>query len=357
MPATGSPRVLVCDDSALMRRVVGDLLRDGGCEVVATVPDGADLLEAVRRHRPDVVTLDVEMPRMNGLTALRRLMAQAPTPVVMLSSLTGAGARATVEALSAGAADAMRKPSTRLDRGAWDGARDELVGRVRAAARARVERLVAPPAQGMRPERLGRRAAAGDTLVVIATSTGGPKALGEVVPRLPSPLGAGVLIVQHMPAGFTGSLAERLDGASSLEVREAGPREAIEPGVALLAPGGRHMEVSAPGRARLSAAPPIGSLRPRADLTLESAARTYGPRVLCVVLTGMGSDGLVGARAVKRAGGRVLAEEESTCVVWGMPRAVAEAGLVDAAFPLDAIPIAIAEAVASSTRGASASMR
>lgn len=351
------PRVLVCDDSALMRKVVSDLLIEGGCEVVGFSRDGADLVEAVRRLRPQVVTLDVEMPRMNGLQALKRLMAEAPTPVVMLSSLTGQGARETVEALASGAADAMQKPSTRLDPPAWNAAREQLLAKVRGAASARVDRLVTPPKPPARtPITFGGRAAAGDTLVVIATSTGGPRALAEVVPRLPSPLGAGVLIVQHMPVGFTASLAERLDNASALTVREARANDRIEPGTALLAPGGSHLEVSGMGATRLSSAPAIGGLRPRADITLETAARVYGRRVLCVVLTGMGHDGLEGAKAVVREGGRVLAEDESTCVVWGMPRAVTEAGLTEAVFPLDAIPMAIAEAVAS-TRRASGSIR
>jgi two-component system chemotaxis response regulator CheB len=187
-------------------------------------------------------------------------------------------------------------------------------------------------------------AGAGGDLVVVATSTGGPRALHAVVPHLPSPLGAGVLIVQHMPVGFTKALAAQLDAASALQVREAGPVEDIRPGVALLAPGGSHLEVASRGRARLSQAPPVGALRPRADVTIASAARHYGSRVTLVVLTGMGDDGLVGARAVREAGGTVLIEDERTCVVWGMPRSIKEAGLEDAVVPLDAMPLAIAQA-------------
>jgi two-component system chemotaxis response regulator CheB len=170
--------------------------------------------------------------------------------------------------------------------------------------------------------------------------------LHAVVPHLPSPLGAGVLIVQHMPTGFTTALARQLDQESALAVREAGPVEDIRPGVALLAPGGVHLEVTGRGRARLSHAPPIGALRPRADLTIASAVRHYGARVTLAVLTGMGDDGLAGARAVRAAGGTVLVEHERTCVVWGMPRSVQEAGLADAVVPLDAMPLAIAEAAA-----------
>ena len=203
----------------------------------------------------------------------------------------------------------------------------------------------------MRPAAPGRRLSAlaggsdGD-LVIIATSTGGPRALHALVPHLPSPLGSGVLIVQHMPVGFTKPLADQLDEKSALTVREAQAADEIRPGRALVAPGGSHLEVTAPGRVRLSQAPPIGALRPRADVTIETAARHYGSRITLIVLTGMGDDGLIGARAVRAAGGTILVEAESTCVVWGMPRAVEEAGLADAVFPLDAMPLAIAEAVA-----------
>jgi two-component system chemotaxis response regulator CheB len=195
-----------------------------------------------------------------------------------------------------------------------------------------------------------RAGAAGGRLVVIATSTGGPRALQALVPRLPSPLGAGVLIVQHMPPGFTRSLAERLDADSALTVREAGPSEAIRPDTALVAPAGHHLEVARRGRVRLSDAPPVGALRPRADITLASAAEHHGAGVVAVVLTGMGDDGTPGAAAVKRAGGRVLAEHESTCVVWGMPRAVVAAGHADAVFPLDEMARAIAEEAAAPVR-------
>ena len=343
-------RVLVCDDSALMRRILGDLLTEAGMRVVGEASDGRQLLAKVRETRPDVVTLDVEMPQMDGISALRELMSKAPTPVVMISSLTAQGARATVQALAAGAVDAVQKPPLRASPAAWAPIRDELVGRVRAAARARVRPLGAGTRAGAATGRpggaLAARAAGADApLVVISTSTGGPRALAEVLTRLPSPLGAGVVIVQHMPVGFTASLAERLDVESALTVREARDRDPIRPDTALLAPAGHHLEI-VPGRVRLSSAPPIGALRPRADVTLESAARAYGRRVLSVVLTGMGNDAEKGTAAVKRAGGWALAEDERTCVVYGMPRALVQAGLADAVVPLDAMPLAIVEAVA-----------
>jgi two-component system chemotaxis response regulator CheB len=179
-------------------------------------------------------------------------------------------------------------------------------------------------------------------MVVIACSTGGPKALADLVPRLPSPLGAGTLIVQHMPPGFTTSLAARLDAASALTVREAAGGELPGPGEALIAPGGAHLRLGGDRRTRLSGDAPVGGLRPRADLTIEDAAAAFGARLLLVVLTGMGQDGLAGARAVRAAGGRVLCEDESTCAVYGMPRAIAEAGLADEVLPLDELARAIA---------------
>jgi two-component system chemotaxis response regulator CheB len=181
-------------------------------------------------------------------------------------------------------------------------------------------------------------------LVVIAASTGGPRALGRLVPALPAPLGAGTVIVQHLPSGFTQPLAQRLDRAARLSVREAGDGDLLDPGTALLAPGGAHLRIDAAGAASLSRAPEVGGLRPRADLTIADAARAYGERTVLVVLTGMGDDGLAGAREVRGRGGRVLVEAESSCTVYGMPRAVEEARLADAALPLDQLPDAIAAA-------------
>jgi two-component system, chemotaxis family, protein-glutamate methylesterase/glutaminase len=209
-------------------------------------------------------------------------------------------------------------------------------------ARRRVASVLRPLRRHVSTPVPPRAPVVGRKLVLIASSTGGPKALGELVPKLPSPLGSGSLIVQHMPAGFTASLAARLDGASRLKVAESTGGEAIEPSRLYLAPGGAHLRIGDDKRVRLSDEAPMGGLRPRADLTIADAARIYGPSLLLVVLTGMGKDGLDGARAVKQAGGRVLVEAESTCVVYGMPRAVAEAGLADAILPLDELPAAIA---------------
>ncbi len=337
-------RVLVCDDSALLRSVLRDTLDGAGLDVVGHARDGTELVEAVKRHQPDVVTLDVEMPGMNGVEALRALMAERPTPVVMVSSLTESGAAVTADALAAGAVDAFCKPSGSRGVTGWNGVADELVGKVRAAAGVspgRLGRRTSTPATAARP----RAAGTTSPLVVIATSTGGPRALASLMPALPAELGAGVLIVQHMPEGFTEGLAARLDRESRISIREVGGREPIASGRALLAPGGRHLEVLRRGEVGLSDAPPIGALRPRADITLETAAKVYGDRLVVAVLTGMGNDGEAGCRAVKKAGGTVLVEDQNSCLVWGMPRAVQEAGLADAALPLEAMAVGISEAV------------
>ncbi len=348
-------KVLICDDSPLMRQVLRDMFTDGGLDVVAEVPDGALLLDAVREHRPDVVTLDVEMPRKDGISALAELMEKQPTPVVMVSTLTGHGTSESVRALSIGAVDVVQKPALRLTPQAWGITRDELVAKVITACRAHVTRTSAPrPATAARPAISGdlasRAVGAGAPLVIIATSTGGPRALHDLVPRLPAQLGAGVLIVQHMPVGFTKSLAERLDRDSALTVREAKRQDTIRPGVALVAPAGSHLEVTGPGMVRLSDAPAIGGLRPRADITISTAAQNAGRPVALAVLTGMGADGLEGAKDLRKAGGTILTEDERTCVIYGMPRAIVEAGLSDGVFPLDAMHMALVEAVSRGVR-------
>jgi two-component system chemotaxis response regulator CheB len=340
-------RVLVCDDSPLLRRVITDILTEGRMEVVGQARDGLELVARAKELRPDVITLDVEMPRRNGLDGLRALMSECPTPVVMVSSLTGAGTAATADALASGAVDAVCTPATLLSAAGWGRARDDLLRAVRAAARVVPAAGGAPGSARPGGALAGRAGSAAGPLVVIACSTGGPRALQAVVPRLPSPLGAGVLIVQHMPVGFTGSLARRLDEDSALTVREAASGDAIAPGVALIARAGWHLEVSARDRVRLSHSPPVGALRPRADVTIESAVPHFGSGLVTVVLTGMGDDGVAGCAAVRRSGGRVLAEAQSSAVVWGMPGAVVGAGHADAVLPLDAMPLAITEAVAA----------
>jgi two-component system, chemotaxis family, protein-glutamate methylesterase/glutaminase len=332
-------RVVVADDSRLMRRVLADALGRQGFDVVATAADGDEALEACRAHRPDAMTLDLHMPGMDGIGVLRALRQGKadPVPVVVVSAFSPAHGARAVDALAEGAFELVAKPAFGEPLETFASELGRKVGE--AAHSGRVRRPAARPIV-RRPEH-PRAATAGRKAVVIACSTGGPKALGELIPKLPSPLGAGTLIVQHMPPGFTASLATRLNAASPLTVREAAGGERLDPGVALLAPGGAHLRLDGARHALLSDDAPVGGLKPRADFTIEDAAKQFGARMLLVVLTGMGRDGLAGAKAVRAAGGRILVEAESTCTVYGMPRAVAEAGLADAILPLDELADAI----------------
>lgn len=341
--ANTAQRVVVADDSRLMRRILADALGRQGFDVVATAADGDQALAACNEHRPDALTLDLHMPGLDGLGVLRALRAgkAEPVPVVVVSAFSPAHGARAVDALAEGAIDLVAKPAMGESLAEFTAELGRKVGDAAEAGRARRRRVVAPAAP-VAPVAVARPRTATRKLVVIASSTGGPKALGELVPRLPGRLGTGSLIVQHMPAGFTASLASRLDSASQLAVAEAAGGEALDPAKLFLAPGGAHLRMGPDGRVRLSDEAPLGGLRPRADLTITDAAKLFGPAMVLVVLTGMGKDGLEGARAVKAAGGRVLVEAESTCVVYGMPRAVAEAGLADEVLPLHELPAAIA---------------
>jgi two-component system chemotaxis response regulator CheB len=340
-------RVVVADDSRLMRRILSDALGRQGFDVVATAADGDEALAACTEHRPDAMTLDLHMPGLDGLGVLRALRSGRSTsvPVVVVSAFSPAHGARAVDALAEGAFDLVAKPAMgesmsdftvelakKVSDAAESGKTRRRVATVRPAA-------VAPPRPVIAPR---PRVSGAKRFVMIASSTGGPKALGELVPKLPSPLGTGSVIVQHMPAGFTASLATRLDSLSPLSVTEARGGDAVDPERLLLAPGGAHLRLEPDRRVRLSDDAPMGGLRPRADLTIADVARIYGSSLVLVVLTGMGKDGLEGARAVKAAGGRVLVEAESTCVVYGMPRAVADAGLADEVLPLHELPAAIA---------------
>jgi two-component system chemotaxis response regulator CheB len=358
------------DDSVLMRQAVRRLLSaDPGLEVVDIARDGLEALAKAEKLKPDVMTMDVEMPHMDGLSALKMLMERYPVPVVMLSSLTAAGAEATVRALALGAVDFMQKPSANQP-GGMSALGDELVAKVKGAARARVRRPLlamlpkparsapAPqPGLGNGTGLFGGNRLAGpapvqatpalqapgrepDRLLVIGSSTGGPRALAEVVSSLPGDLPCAVLIVQHLPAGFTKSLAERLDQNSALAVAEAKDGDVLSVGRALVAPGDFHLKVVGK-RVQLDMGPRRHGVRPSVDTTLETATQSFGQAILTAILTGMGEDGTEGARAVKAAGGLVLAEHESTCVVYGMPRSVVERGLSDQVVPLDQMAEAI----------------
>jgi len=337
-------RVLVADDSAFMRRLLTDALQQHGFDVVGNAEDGDKALTACLALRPDVLTLDLAMPGLDGIGVLRGLQGtDLPVSVVVVSAFSPAHGAHAVDALAEGAVELVEKPATGESLSDFIA---DLGAKVRLAASSRRRRPVASvQAVAVRPVANGRAKRA--RAVLIACSTGGPQALSELIPKLPSPLGAGVMIVQHMPPGFTGSLAARLDKASALHVREAQAGDRIEAGTALVAPGGRHLHILANHTATLGEEDPIGGLRPRADLTISDVARVYGRDVLLVVLTGMGKDGLEGAREVHRAGGRILAEAESSCTVYGMPRAIVEAGLADGVHDLGRLPEAISREAAA----------
>jgi two-component system, chemotaxis family, protein-glutamate methylesterase/glutaminase len=342
-------KILVVDDSAFARtRVRRRLLADPAITDVETAADGVSALRKIVDYQPDVVTLDVQMPRMDGLQALREIMATAPTPVVMVSGLTDGDSDTTIQALELGAVDFFLKPDTSTPEGQAELNRlavivkqaatvtlSKMASTDEAIMRAAIERQLSPKLPSARPS--SGRSLSMDCLAVIASSTGGPKALSVVVPQLPADRSTGYLFVQHMPPGFTKSLAERLNRNSDLDIREAEEGDKIEAGVGLMAPGGRHMTVSARGIIRLNDDPSVHGVRPAADITMKSAAKLYGSNTITAVLTGMGVDGRDGVRAIKEAGGRSVVEHESTCAVYGMPRAVADAGLADKIVPLDKV--------------------
>ena len=377
-------RVLVADDSAFMRKVLSDLFKaQPDFEFLGTAVNGKDAVEKVLRLKPDLLTMDVNMPVMDGLQALEVIMKECPLPVVMFSSLTKEGADATIKALSLGAIDFISKTGGSISR--IDTIEPDILAKCRAAAGANVRQKPAanPAAVPEKPKppvmhhievpqrkalplhhetaQLSLRtkpvikvvpsysSSGGHSgkFVVLGTSTGGPKALQTVVAGLPRKLPCGVLIVQHMPPGFTKSLAERLNEISEISVKEAENHDIIEAGHVYIAPGNYHMVVERSGYGReilLNQDPPLGTLRPAADVLFKSAAQ-FGRDVVSVILTGMGSDGAAGMQKIKQAGGYIIAEAESTAIVYGMPRAVVELGIADEVLPLPSIASAIVSAV------------
>jgi len=342
-------RVLIVDDSAFVRQALTRMLGAAGdIEVVGTAVDGKEGWEKALDLRPDVVTLDVKMPRMDGLEALRRIMADCPTAVLLLSSQTKEGAEVTLRGLELGAMDFVDKSRVQGHMNLLSLA-EELQAKVRALAsvpRARLHLQAAVRETG--PKTLPAQHAARAQIVVIGTSTGGPPALQAIIPRLPEALPCPVLIVQHMPVGFTKSLAERLDARSVVPVREAADGDLVVRGSVLIAPAGRHMKIRRRGgetRVWLDDEPRSALHRPSVDVLMASVAKGYGEHAMGVVLTGMGSDGVEGLRAIREAGGMTLAESEETCVIYGMPKAAVEAGVVDRAVPLTRVADEILAAV------------
>ena len=366
-------KILVVDDSAFMRKVLSDLFKSQpDFEVVDIGRNGAEAVEKVKQHSPDVVTLDVEMPVMDGLTALEQIMAVKPTPVVMVSSLTKAGADATIKALSLGAVDFVAKSAGSISR--IDEIEKDLLQKCREAAGVSGNRLRATVA-AVKPVILPERTAPAapekplmvekvltvdkaapsmtrttsvssvisgvdDWIVAIGTSTGGPRALQEVLTRLPGNLPCPTVIVQHMPPGFTKSLAERLNTLSELTVKAAADNDKLVAGTVYIAPGDFHLTLrreTSGTYVKLNKDPAIGGLRPAVDPMMVSVAETYGTKAVGVILTGMGHDGAKGMKAIKRLQGRTIAEDQSTSVVFGMPKAAIEAGVVDSILPLQQV--------------------
>lgn len=399
-------RVLIADDSAFMRQVLSDLFRkQPDFEVLGTAMNGREAVSKVKQLQPDLLTLDVNMPIMDGLEALAIIMEECPIPVVMLSSLTQKGTDATVRALGLGAVDFISKAGGSISR--IDSIEQEILQKCRAAARARVQkmplaaqtveksaghpgapvmkRVEMPKRQGLKlgstpvvepavqksvfgnkrsnpllqsrssvPASIGRpspimvgNAGRSNKLVVIGTSTGGPQALQNVITRLPGNLPCGVVVVQHMPAGFTKALADRLNSIAQISVKEAEDGEEIRAGHVYIAPGDFHLRVKDDGgirRIKLSQEARVGNHRPAVNVMYDSVA-PLGHKLVAVIMTGMGSDGCEGMKKIKASGGYSIAQDEPTCVVYGMPKAVVDAGLADEIRPLQDIAGAIVEAV------------
>jgi two-component system chemotaxis response regulator CheB len=331
--------VLVVDDSAFMRKLISELVASSGeFTVVGTARNGIDAVEKVHSLAPDLVTLDIEMPQLDGIGALGYIMSESPRPVVMLSgAATGDANDLTIRALELGAVDFVRKPSGPISMD-LDSVRDQLLTALRAARGVNlggVEVLARPRTPPSLPaiEHTG----GATSVVAIAASTGGPRALAELIPYLPRRLGAAVLVVQHMPPGFTRSLAERLDAQSELSVREAADGDVVQHDRVYVAPGGFHMRVAVEDGTPvivLDESPAIWGVRPSADPLFESVAAIFGERAVGVVLTGMGRDGAAGLRAIRDAGGTGLAQDAATSTIHGMPRAAVAAGGVDQVIPL-----------------------
>jgi two-component system chemotaxis response regulator CheB len=330
--SSGIIRVLVVDDSAFVRKVLREILaRSPFIEVVGTARDGLEALDLVVSLNPDVVTLDLMMPGLDGVGFLKRQMAARPIPVVVCSITHESGAVA-LEALEAGAVDFVQKPTALATDRIFEMG-DELIAKVKAAAAVPLQRIPVPAATSPRPL-TAAPAHSGVDIVVIGISTGGPQALRQLIPRLGAEFPVPVAVVLHMPLGYTAMYAHRLNELSALAVSEAREGDDVRPGQVLFAPAGRHMTFRrGPGGGatsiHLDVRPTDSPYKPSVDELFRSAAEVYDGRVLGVVMTGMGNDGTAGAKHIKSAGGRIITESEASCVVYGMPRAVVEAGLSD----------------------------
>ncbi|MEX5590511.1 MULTISPECIES: protein-glutamate methylesterase/protein-glutamine glutaminase [Pseudomonas] len=371
-------KVLVVDDSGFFRRRVSEILSaDPTIQVVGTATNGKEAIDQALSLKPDVITMDYEMPMMDGITAVRHIMQRCPTPVLMFSSLTHEGARVTLDALDAGAVDYLPKNFEDISRNP-DKVKQMLCEKVHTISRSnrRLGSYAAPapaaspassshapsssfassaPVRASAPAPARSAAAPAAThspapkrkpykLVAIGTSTGGPVALQRVLTQLPANFPAPIVLIQHMPAAFTKAFAERLDKLCKISVKEAEDGDVLRPGLALLAPGGKQMMVDGRGTVKILPGDERLNYKPCVDITFGSAAKSYGDKVLSVVLTGMGADGREGARLLKQGGSTVWAQDEASCVIYGMPMAIVKANLADAVYSLDEIGKHLVEA-------------
>ena len=363
-------KVLVVDDSGFFRRRVSEILSaDPDIQVIGTATNGREAIEQAQSLKPDVITMDYEMPMMDGITAVRNIMQRCPTPVLMFSSLTHEGARVTLDALEAGAVDFLPKNFEDISRNP-ERVKQLLCEKIHTIARSNrrslssssmaapapsssaASKVAARPSSLARPSPAPAPAPASSSapakrkaykLVAIGTSTGGPVALQRVLTQLPASFPAPLVLIQHMPAAFTKAFAERLDKLCKISVKEAEDGDVLRPGLALLAPGGKQMMVDARGVIKILPGDERLNYKPCVDITFGSVAKSYHDKVLAVVLTGMGADGREGARLLKQSGSQVWAQDEASCVIYGMPMAIVKANLADAVYSLDDIGKRLAE--------------
>lgn len=340
---SGSPskriRVLVVDDSALVRQLLTEILNgDAEIEVVGVAPDPFVAREKIKALHPDVITLDIEMPRMDGLSFLEKLMALRPTPVVVVSTLTQKGADAALRALELGAVDYVAKPLLDIQKGIVD-LGTELVTKVKAAAGARIRARIRGEAP-TRPTVFDRRLSSAGVIVAVGASTGGVEALQTLLMGLPSNVPA-MLVTQHMPAGFTASFAKRLDEQCAMSVTEATDQARVLPGHVYIAPGNWHLELVRSGAhyfCRLNGDAPVSGHRPSVDVLFNSVAASAGKNAMGVILTGMGNDGAAGLLKMRKASAHTVGQDEATCLIYGMPKVAKQLGAVDVELPLERIP-------------------
>ncbi|MGM5484694.1 MAG: protein-glutamate methylesterase/protein-glutamine glutaminase [Nanobdellota archaeon] len=326
-------KALVVDDSALMRKLITDMISsDDEIDVVDTAKDGDDALEKVKKHGPDIVLMDLEMPGKDGITALEEIMEEWPLPVIMLTG--DSDNNKAFDAMKAGAVDFITKPSN------VDSVKDKVIKQIKSLAMARVHKFDETP-----EKKSYSFAPSSEKIILIGASTGGPQTLEKLLQEFPANTPSPILIVQHMPPLFTRSFAERLNSACDLEVKEAEHGDRLKNGLALLAPGGYHMEIDPedPDKVVLNKKPPELGVRPNVNRLFNSAAPVYKDKTIALVLTGMGQDGTSGSRKIKRYGGTVVSEAEESCIIYGMPKSVAEEGLADEVVPLDQMTVAVVQ--------------